>query len=154
MPALIILVGLALMAYLLRSSYYKQPIELRTRWLTIRVLWGLVALCAIAAATGRLHVIGALTSPLVPIAWQLYTRFKPLGRDAQQTNPEANDRATQNTSTMTKKQALNILGLSEGASVDEIKRAHRELIAKFHPDKGGSEFLAAQINQARDLLLD
>ena len=149
MPAIIILVFLAIIGYFLRSSFYKQPAEQRTRWLTIRVLWALVGLCAIAAATGRLHVMGALTSPLIPIAWQLYARFNPLNKPTENSTRGSQSSA----SSMTRSQALKILGLNEGATPEEIKAAHRELMAKYHPDRGGNEFLAAQINEARDQLL-
>lgn len=54
---------------------------------------------------------------------------------------------------MTRAEALAILGLAEGATPRQIKAAHRRLMAAAHPDHGGSDWLAARINQARDRLL-
>lgn len=58
------------------------------------------------------------------------------------------------TGTMTREEALRVLGLKAGASKDDIKEAHHRLIAGLHPDRGGSTYLAAQINQAKDILMD
>jgi len=54
---------------------------------------------------------------------------------------------------MTREEALDILGLAEGADEDAIRAAHRRLMKTAHPDQGGSAWLAARINAARDLLL-
>ena len=54
---------------------------------------------------------------------------------------------------MTRKEALAILGLQEGATDQEIHAAHRRLIVRMHPDAGGSAELAARINRAKDVLI-
>ncbi len=54
---------------------------------------------------------------------------------------------------MDRAEAYQVLGLSSGASCEEIQAAYRRLIQRVHPDHGGSSYLAARLNQARDVLL-
>ncbi|WP_375413255.1 DnaJ domain-containing protein [uncultured Bradyrhizobium sp.] len=79
-------------------------------------------------------------------------RFPAWRQDAQgdaargQSRPAASGK-------MTTEEAYQILGLQAGAGSDEIGRAHRALMKKLHPDQGGSTYLAARVNEAKDTLL-
>jgi hypothetical protein len=66
---------------------------------------------------------------------------------------EAASQAGPNDGPMTREEALAVLGLAEGATLDQIRAAHRRLMRTAHPDQGGSDWLAARLNQARDILL-
>jgi len=72
-------------------------------------------------------------------------------READQGEGQA--RGTRAGGAMSRSEALEVLGLAEGASAAEIIRAHRALMKKFHPDHGGSTTLAARVNQAKDVLM-
>lgn len=54
---------------------------------------------------------------------------------------------------MSKEEAYKVLGLETGASATDVRKAHRRLMQRLHPDVGGSSFLAARINEAKDVLL-
>lgn len=62
-------------------------------------------------------------------------------------------RFTKTKEQMARDEALQILGLKEGASADDIKAAYRRLMGRLHPDAGGTDYLAAKVNTAKDLLL-
>lgn len=77
----------------------------------------------------------------------------PGWRDRLDANDDARSRGTGRSGSMTEKEAYQILGLEPGASAAQIREAHRRLMQRVHPDVGGSSFLAARINEAKDVLL-
>jgi hypothetical protein len=81
-------------------------------------------------------------------------RRQPAWREDVQADTDAGHvDSSWNSGKMTDEEAYQILGVQPGASVDEIGHAHRTLMKKLHPDQGGSTYLAARVNQAKDVLL-
>jgi hypothetical protein len=80
-------------------------------------------------------------------------RRQPSWRDDVQGDAAAGPNRAAPRGKMTEEEAYQVLGVPAGAGPDEISRAHRSLMKKLHPDQGGSTYLAAQINEAKDVLL-
>jgi hypothetical protein len=80
-------------------------------------------------------------------------RRSPGWRDHAQTRDSAGEGGGSRSGKMTEEEAYQVLGLEPGASAEDIGRAHRGLMKKLHPDQGGSTYLAARVNQAKDVLL-
>jgi len=99
----------------------------------------------LAARSGRLTI--AATLGLVALGLMAYWRF-----EAERT-PRAASSAPPPSSKMSVAEAYTVLELSQGASPEEIKQAHRRLMKLAHPDAGGSNHGAARLNAAKDLLL-
>ena len=114
---------------------------------------GGLSLALLLILTGRGGVaLGALTlfGPLVYQRWQAARgrRTHGLGSD-----PGSGRSGAARSGPMSREEAYAVLGLRPGASGLDIKEAHRRLMRGAHPDAGGSDWLAARINQARDILL-
>jgi hypothetical protein len=78
-------------------------------------------------------------------------RNRPAWRDTWGT--QRSKARPQPSSAMNRDEALAVLGLKNGATADTIRAAHRRLMKELHPDRGGSDYLAAKVNQAKDVLL-
>jgi DnaJ domain len=80
-------------------------------------------------------------------------RRAPGWREDLQGDPDARRGPPPASAKMTEQEAYQILGVQPGANAEEIGRAHRTLMKKLHPDQGGSTYLAARVNEAKDVLL-
>jgi DnaJ-domain-containing protein 1 len=100
-----------------------------------------------------LAMIAGFDAESVPLLESYLDRRFPAWRQDAQGNAAGGQRRAPAGGKMTDEEAYQILGLQPGATRDEIGRAHRALMKKLHPDQGGSTYLAARVNEAKDTLL-
>ncbi len=83
-----------------------------------------------------------------------FHRRAPGGREHAQSDAAAGWNARPPRSgKMTEQEAYQVLGIEPGATAEEVGRAYRSLMKKLHPDQGGPTYLAARVNEAKDVLL-
>jgi hypothetical protein len=154
--SILIVAAMALVRYLRR-----QPATVRRSLLIKYIFYGLGGLTIVLAATGKIHWLGAAIAAMIPVAsklgiWGL--RFFPLfqqwRRHKQSNHSKQHGNSAMNYSVANYEEALALFGLTATADKKQIIQRHRELMQKHHPDRGGSNDLAAQINEAKEILLE
>ena len=101
--------------------------------------------------------LDALMAEIDPASRQLLmayrNRRKAGRREYAQAGADARQRGATSSGKMTEEEAYKFLGLEPGAGAEEIGQAYRALMKKLHPDQGGPTYLAARINEAKEVLL-
>ena len=160
MARLVLLIAIIGVALLL---WYKiklaKPAE-KKKLVFWSILGILAAVLLLLAMTGHLNVITAAIAGLFALAPRAiqYARYIPFIKQTLNQNKTQNQQSQHqsggsSSQQMDKAQAYQVLGLQPGCSREDILLAHKRMMQKMHPDRGGSDFLAAQINQAKDILL-
>lgn len=133
------------------KSVYQQPSEKRPGLLLRYGLYALLFITIALVITGRMHWVAAAIAAVFPIIQRLLPlllRIVPFIKKSEKNNHSNNSKTS-----MDIDQASKIFGFTSPYSEEDVIKRHRELIQKNHPDRGGSDFLAAQINEAKDVLL-
>jgi hypothetical protein len=103
----------------------------------------------------RMHWLGITIPVLIMAGRKLVKLLLPIFHHDKTENASTENRSPPDSMSpgkMNEVEALNILGLQNPYTHDEVTEAHRKLIQKLHPDRGGNDYLAAKINEAKALL--
>lgn len=162
MARLIILIAVAAIALILWHKINKAKGEERKKMIFWAIITIIVVILGALAVTGHLNIITAAIAGLIallPRAIQ-FIRYLPLiSRLFQQQGPQSNQNQQTQTpppqgkQSMSREEAMEVLGLKAGYTEEDVVQAHRRMMQKVHPDRGGTDYLAAQINQAKETLL-
>lgn len=159
MARLIILIAAIGIALILWHKISKTSGEERKKLVLWSIIGSIIAVLALLAVTGHLNVITAAIAGLVallPRAMSLIKYLPFISRLYQQNKQGQQNNQTppaQGKKTMSRDEAMEVLGLKPGYTKEEVILAHRRMMLKVHPDRGGSDYLAAQLNTAKTTLL-
>lgn len=159
MARIVVLLAIGFLIYLFWGALKQRSPQQRKQLLLRGLLFALIAAILLLAATGRVHWIMAALAAALPFVKGLFglllrtLPFLQVLLKHRQSGSEQSSAPSSNPE-IDEEEAWKILGLNPEASREDIIKAHKRLIQKLHPDRGGNDYLAAKLNAARDLLLD
>ena len=126
-----------------RKAFAKQTLL----WITVVVILALVM-------TGRAHWLMGVLAALLALAGRVakIAQYIPFFQELFGSPSSSQNQSVFHGTVMTRQQAADVLGVAIDASDEDIRLAHKKLMQKMHPDRGGSDALAKQINLAKDTL--
>ncbi len=138
-----------------RSPFLEMELDHDSGAMRGRILAGRHAGYALDALHPQtlIGLIGEIDNDSRQLLMAYLDRREPRWREHAQGDAGARQASSAARGKMTEEEAYQILGLQPGAGAQEIGRAHRSLMKKLHPDQGGSTYLAARVNEAKDVLL-
>jgi len=138
-----------------RSPFLEMELDHDSGAMRGRILTGRYAGYALDALDPQtlIGLIGEIDNDSRQLLMAYLDRREPRWREHAQGDAGARQASSAARGKMTEEEAYQILGLQPGAGAQEIGRAHRSLMKKLHPDQGGSTYLAARVNEAKDVLL-
>lgn len=151
MPVILLLIGLVIA--IIGFVYLVNHATVHQVRMVLRVIGASILAIAITmlALTGRIWLAAIIVAVLLPFVIAHYAG--PPGKQRRRTAKKETPPSV-HSSELTRKQALDILGLGEQAGEDDIKQAYRHLMNRMHPDHGGTAWMAERLNAARARLLD
>jgi hypothetical protein len=154
--SLLVIAAVGALMYALRR-WQSLPEAERAGFAKKAALYGAAAVVLGLVASGRAHWLMGILAGLLALAGRVaqLSQYAPMFKKmmGEEAEPAQTGSVASSQQGMSRQAAADILGVDVNAEHDDVRMAHKRLMQKMHPDRGGSDALAKQINLAKDVLL-